>query len=54
MKKYLNSSKCFQILKESYQNYESHEIYIYKSQKSFINDKIQSSYVQCNLKEIKK
>jgi hypothetical protein len=27
--------------------------YIYKSQESFINDKIQSSYVQCTLEEIK-
>jgi hypothetical protein len=37
-------------------NYESHEIYIYtkKSQENFINDKIQSSYVQCTLKEIQK
>jgi len=25
-----------------------------KSQKSFINDKVQSSYVQCTLEEIKK
>jgi hypothetical protein len=29
-------------------------IYIYKSQKSFINDKVQLSYVQCTLEEIKK
>ncbi len=28
-------------------------IYIYKSQEYFINDKIQSSYVQCILEEIK-
>jgi hypothetical protein len=32
----------------------NHMKYIYtkKSQKSFINDKVQLSYVQCNLKEI--
>jgi hypothetical protein len=27
-------------------------IYIKKSQEFFINDKVQSSYAQCNLKEI--
>jgi len=31
----------------------NHMKYIYKSQKYFINDKVQSSYVQCTLKEIK-
>jgi hypothetical protein len=29
-------------------------IYINKSQEYFINDKVQSSYVQCTLEEIKK
>ncbi len=51
MQKIINSSTCFQMLKKKITNYESHEIYI--SQESFINDKVQLSYVQCTLKEIK-
>jgi len=31
----------------------NHMIYIYKSQESFINDKVWLSYVQCTLAKIK-
>ncbi len=52
MQKHINSSACFQILKEL-----DHKLWItwniYKLQFFFINDKVQSSYVQCILKEIK-
>jgi hypothetical protein len=55
MQKHLYSSTCFQILKEQdHKLWITWNIYIKKSQFFFINDKIQSSYVQCILKKIKK
>jgi hypothetical protein len=51
MQKNLNSSvTCLQILKKP--NHKlgiTWNIYTKKSQESFINDKVQSSYVQCTL-----
>jgi hypothetical protein len=45
----------FQNIKKTRSQIMNHMKYIYakKSQESFINDKVQSSYVQCILKEIK-
>jgi hypothetical protein len=51
----LNSSTCFQILKEQdHKLWITWNIYSKKSQEFFINDKVQSTYVQFILKEIKK
>jgi hypothetical protein len=41
------------MLKKKITNYESHEIYSKNSDESSINDKVQSSYSECTLKEIK-
>jgi hypothetical protein len=45
----------FQNIKRTKSQIMDHMKYMYvkKSQESFINDKVQSSYVQCTLEEIK-
>ncbi len=54
MQKHLNSSTCFQILKEQdHKLWITWNTYTKKPQESFVNDKLQSKYVQCILKEIK-
>jgi hypothetical protein len=54
LRQYLNLVTYFQILKEQDHKLSIYEIYIYsKKYEYFINEKFQSSYIECTSQKIK-